>query len=185
MSLIFLEKVKQNQFAFEKKVKDIAASIGFNPNWLMALMNSESAGTFSPSILNFAGSGAIGLIQFMPATAVYLGTTTTALGKMTAVEQLDWVEKYIRVTMRDRKITVIEDYDDLYFMIFYPAAMGKPDTWAFPARIYHQNKGVDMNFDGTITVADFKAFIQRKIPASMWLTFMNKDTKKKPNSLLS
>src|SRR5690349_9048276 len=113
MSLIFLEKVKENQSAFAKKVEQIGKELNFNPNWLMALMNSESAGTFSPSILNFAGSGAVGLIQFMPKTAIYLGTTVEKLAKMSNVEQLDWVKKYIVTTMRDRKITVIEDYDDL------------------------------------------------------------------------
>jgi hypothetical protein len=185
MSLIFLEKVKENQRAFAKKVEQIGKELDFNPNWLMALMNSESAGTFSPSILNFAGSGAVGLIQFMPKTAIYLGTTVEQLAKMTNLEQLDWVKKYIVVTMRDRKIMKVEDYDDLYFMIFYPAAIGKPDTWVFPDQIYAQNKGIDMNRNGQITVAEFREFIKRKIPLHLFLTFMNNDTKKKPNSLLS
>jgi len=172
MSLIFIDKVKADKDRFALRVKAIADNIGFNPNWLMALMNSESAGTFSSSIKNFAGSGAVGLIQIMPATAHYLGTTTERLAKMSALEQLDWVEKYIKITMRDRKITAINDYVDLYFMIFYPAAMGKPDDWQFPQKIYPQNSGVDMNRDGKLTVKDFKEFVKRKIPAHLYAVYM-------------
>jgi len=184
MSLLFLEKVKVNQSEFEKKVIQIGKELKFNPNWLMALMHSESAGTFRPDILNFAGSGAVGLIQFMPKTAIYLGTTVEKLAKMSNVEQLDWVKKYIQVTMRDRKITVIEDYDDLYFMIFYPSAIGKPNEWAFPDQIYAQNKGIDANKNGIITVAEFREFIKKKIPLHLFLAFMSKDTKKKPDLFL-
>lgn len=41
----------------------------------MAAMAFESGETFSPSIKNAAGSGAVGLIQFMPSTAKALGTS--------------------------------------------------------------------------------------------------------------
>lgn len=44
--------------------------------------------------VNAPGSGAIGLIQFMPSTAKGLGTSTSALKQMTAVDQLAYVEKY-------------------------------------------------------------------------------------------
>ncbi len=128
MNLLFIEKVKENREAFAAKVVAISARLQINPNWLMALINSESAGSFSPSILNGAGSGAVGLIQFMPATARSLGTTTEALASMSNVEQLDWVEKYIRYTMGYLGVKQLADYDDLYFLIFYPAAIGKPDT---------------------------------------------------------
>jgi soluble lytic murein transglycosylase-like protein len=181
MSLIFIEKVKDNREAFTAKVIAISSRVNINPNWLMALINSESAGTFSPSILNGAGSGAVGLIQFMPATARSLGTSTEALARMSNVEQLDWVEKYIKYTMGYLRVKQLADYDDLYFLIFYPAAIGKPDNWAFPQTIYRQNAGVDMDKDGVITVADFKEFIRRKIPTLLQLEFLGQSTKKKPS----
>ena len=80
--------------AFRSRVVEICTNLGSDPNWLMACMAFESAHSFSPSIVNKAGSGAIGLIQFMPATANALGTTTEHLATMTAVQQLDYVEKY-------------------------------------------------------------------------------------------
>jgi hypothetical protein len=58
----------------------------------MAAMAFETGETFSPSIKNKA-SGATGLIQFMRSTAKGSGTTTAALAEMTAVDQLDFVEK--------------------------------------------------------------------------------------------
>ena len=38
----------------------------------MAVMSFETGGTFDPGIRNAAGSGATGLIQFMPSTAAGL-----------------------------------------------------------------------------------------------------------------
>ena len=63
---------------------------------LMACMAFESGETFSPSIKNAAGSGATGLIQFMPSTAVGLDTTTAQLAQMTATEQLEYVRRYFK-----------------------------------------------------------------------------------------
>ena len=74
---------------FRAKVRSVAAQLKINPDWLMAIMAFETGGTFSPSVQNAAGSSATGLIQFTSATAVGLGTTTAALARMTAVEQLD------------------------------------------------------------------------------------------------
>jgi hypothetical protein len=173
--LIFIEKVTSNREAFATKVKAIARRLGFNPNWLMALMNSETGGTFRPDTYNLAGSGAVGLIQFMPSTAQWLGTSTAALAKISNVEQLDWVEKYIVKWLERFGMRTVQDYNDLYLMIFYPAAIGKPDGWAFPSSIYSQNKGMDMNKDGIITIADFNAFIRKMIPANRLIEFTGKN----------
>ena len=67
----------------------------------MACMAWESGETFSPTIRNGAGSSMIGLIHFMPTTAKSLGTSTEALSKMTAVEQLDYVENTLNLTKED------------------------------------------------------------------------------------
>jgi hypothetical protein len=173
--LIFIEKVTSNREAFATKVKAIARRLGFNPNWLMALMNSETGGTFRSDTYNLAGSGAVGLIQFMPSTAQWLGTSTAALASMSNVEQLDWVEKYIVQWLQRFDMSTVQNYNDLYLMIFYPVAIGKPDGWAFPSSIYSQNKGMDMNKDGVITIADFKAFIRKMIPANRLIEFTGKN----------
>lgn len=171
MPLLFIEKVKFNQNAFASKVKEIAKKYNINPNWLMGVMNSESAGTFSPSKYNEAGSGAVGLIQFMPRTAKYIGTTTDALAKMSNIEQLVWVDKYIAKQLHDFKIAQIKDFDDLYLLVFYPKAIGEPKDWAFPSSIYKQNKGIDIDKDGSITISDFRKWIRKNIPTARLIEF--------------
>lgn len=157
MSLIFIEKVKINQTAFANKVSQIASLLVVNPDWLMIIMNFESAGTFSPSIPNGLGSGGVGLIQFMPATARSLGTTTADLAKMSNVQQLEYVYKYFRP-----KAGQYKSGEDLYLYTFFPMAVGKPDDFVFQttklkaATIAHQNPSLDLNKDGVITIGEWK-----------------------------
>ena len=47
----------------------MAGRLGISEADLMAVMSFETGGTFNPNIRNAAGSGATGLIQFMPSTA--------------------------------------------------------------------------------------------------------------------
>ena len=164
--LLFEEKVTQNRTAFIARVKQLAKTFNANPNWFMALFNSETGGTFKADTYNRSGSGAVGLIQFMPRTAQDLGATTSFLASLSNVAQLDWVEKYIRRQLVNIGLMAIKDYDDLYLLVFYPVAVGKPDAYTIPLSGigYRQNAGIDVNKDGVITVADFKAFIRSKIP---------------------
>ena len=164
--LLFEEKVTQNRTAFIARVKQLAKTFNANPNWFMALFNSETGGTFKADTYNRSGSGAVGLIQFMPRTAQDLGATTSFLASLSNVAQLDWVEKYIRRQLANIGLMAIKDYDDLYLLVFYPVAVGKPDAYTIPLSGigYRQNAGIDVNKDGVITVADFKAFIRSKIP---------------------
>jgi len=79
---------------FIEKVKQVAASLKFNPVDLLAFMNLESARTFDPAITN--NLGYTGLIQFGAAAASDLGTTTAALRQLSRVQQMDYVETYFR-----------------------------------------------------------------------------------------
>lgn len=178
MSLLFLDKVSENQQEFGEKVKDIARGLRIHPDWLMALMWSESK--LNPYARNLAGSSAVGLIQWTSSTANTIGTTTAQLLNMSNVEQLDWVERYLLYAMSITKVSKIKDYDDLYLLVFYPAAIGKGDAWVFPSNVYRQNAGMDINKDGQLSIADFKAFIRNKIPAEYLKDFTtpNKDKKR-------
>lgn len=137
---------------FAAKATSIAEQLRMSPGHLMAAMAFETGETFSPSVENRAGSGAVGLLQFMPSTARALGTTTEKLTKMTAVEQLDYVEKYLhRFT---GKLNTIED---AYSAVLLPKLVGKPaDTVAFKKGTvaYRQNSSLDANNDGIITKAE-------------------------------
>lgn len=138
--------------AFAKRVVEISDNLWIQPEYLMKVMSFESGGTLDPSITNGAGSGATGLIQFMPSTAVNLGTTTAKLAKMTAVEQLDYVEKFF-LSKKD----TLKTLEDVYLAVFSPAFIGKSlsyvaySTWS---AAYTQNKWFDTNKDGKMTVEE-------------------------------
>lgn len=144
-TLVWGARVDQD---FRVKVREVAGNLGFDPTWLMGVMGFETGYTFSPSERNRV-SGATGLIQFMPDTAVGLGTTTTKLARMTAVEQLDWVQKYYE-PYKSR----VRNLGDAYMAVLWPGAIGKPDNyvmWRAGSIQYNQNSGLDINHNGEIT----------------------------------
>lgn len=124
----------------------------FDPNNLMAAMGFETGRTFSASVKNAAGSGATGLIQFMPSTAQDLGTTTAKLAQMTPEDQLNFVYKYFVKVIKARGPVV--SLEDTYMAILLPSAVGKPNSHALftgNGVSYRQNSGLDTNKDGTVT----------------------------------
>ena len=145
---------------FKSKVINISNRLGVSADYLMSCMAFETGETFSPSIKNAAGSGAVGLIQFMPFTATSLGTTIAALSSMTAVDQLDFVEKYFSPYKG-----TLHTLDDVYLAILYPAAIGKsPNATLFQkgTLVYQENRGFDKNGDGIITPAEVSAKVKAK-----------------------
>lgn len=147
--------------AFRRRLVGIADDLGCDPNHLMAAMAFETGESFSPSVRNAAGSGATGLIQFMPATATLLGTTTGELARLTAEAQLEYVAKYFRPYRR--RLTTLED---VYMAILWPAAIGKPNDHVLfrsPTRAYTQNRGLDRNNDGRVTKGEAAAKVSAKL----------------------
>lgn len=138
---------------FRARVVETAVALHIDPSWLMACMAFESARTFSPSIRNGAGSGAVGLIQFMPQTCATFGLTVEDMAAMTDVDQLSYVRLYF-----EPWVGRLHNLGDVYGAILWPAMIGKPPSWPVfrkddqkhPAR-YLQNRGLDFNHDGEIT----------------------------------
>jgi hypothetical protein len=177
--LIYENKVPiAYRLAFVAKVMQVSARLGINPNWLMAIMYFESAGTFLASITN--SIGATGLIQFMPATAKGLGTTTAALRQMSAVEQLDWVEKYYKQNYKYLRITAASSYVDTYLITFFPAAVNKGLDFVIQTKnlsaalIAKQNPIFDTNKDGKLTVREVQEVMLKKLPAEWAKEFVKK-----------
>lgn len=140
---------------FKAALEKTASNLGVNPNDLLQIMKRESG--VDPHRVNPRG-GATGLIQFVPKTARDLGTTTYALGRMSAVEQMAYVEKYYKNLGVKPGATL----DDLYMYTFYPKAVGKKDSDVVLRRGqdgYANNARLDQNKDGIITVADVKNFL--------------------------
>ena len=134
---------------FKAKVIEISKGLKTEPKVLMAIMAFESGKTFSPSVKNAEGSGATGLIQFMPETAKNLGTTTEKLEKMAVSEQLDYVQKYFE----DYK-GKLNSTSDAYMAVLWPKAVGQADDYILfsdGSNAYKQNKGLDRDGDGNIT----------------------------------
>lgn len=151
---------------FMAKLSQVSTSLGIDPNWLLAVMYKESR---LKSTAYNAQSGATGLIQFLPNTASGLGTTTSALRKMSATQQLDYVYKYLS-TWKGKMKSVI----DVYLAVFYPAAVGHPDNWVIGSQVSQANaekiasrNPAISNGKPTITKADFKQYVTRDLPADL------------------
>jgi hypothetical protein len=147
--------------AFVNKVKSIAKDLRIDPNWLMAVMKSESG--LSHSITN--SMGCVGLIQFCPGGGLTaFGQTVASMQAMGGVAQLDLVHKYF-MPYRGR----IKSAEDLYLITFYPYALGKPDSYVFGSEqsqayarsVKSWNPPFDLNGDGVITMAEFKQWARR------------------------
>ena len=139
-------------------------------SWLMACMAFETGRTFSPSIRN-PSSSATGLIQFMDGTARGLGTSTAALARLTAVGQLNWVERYF-LPYAHR----ISGLDDMYMAILWPKAVGKaPDhvLWRKGLPAYVANRGLDLDKNGAVTKQEAAAKVRQHhaegmLPGNVW-----------------
>ena len=150
---------------FRVRTAENCRALGVDPSWLMACMAFESGCSFRADARNAAGSGAVGLIQFMPQTAAALGTTSEALAAMTAEEQLDYVRRYFQPNAGK-----LRSLGDLYMAILWPAAIGLPDDWvlfdsadpAHPAR-YVQNAGLDLDRNGRITRGEACARVKARL----------------------
>jgi hypothetical protein len=136
---------------FRDRVLWIGEQLGLDPSDLMSCMAWESGRSFRADVRNMAGSGATGLIQFMPSTARGMGTTTDALAAMTPEDQLKFVYRYFE-PFRGK----LNSLDDIYMAILWPAAVGKPASHAlFTGGVaYRQNAGLDIDRDGVVTKAE-------------------------------
>lgn len=156
--LIFGDKLTAEE---QQKVRDVAASLGADPNDLMAVMAAETGGTFDPA--ERAGKdGAVGLIQFtnIAITEMNKGVprdqrlTKEALEQMSFTEQMDHVQSYMQKMMDRYNGPSNPDRGDLYAAVFSPALVDNSDTariYGGNSEAYLANKSLDTNRDGFIT----------------------------------
>lgn len=149
---------------FIDKVKEVSSALLIKPEWLMITMAIETAKTFSSSIQN-PSTKATGLIQFMPKTAIYLGTTVEELKKMDRVSQMNYVIRYLFPYKGKMK-----SLEDVYLSVFYPAAVGKPDDYIFgltsdmQKKIAIQNPAYDRNKDMKVQKWEVREAIMKFVP---------------------
>jgi len=170
--MIFENQIKTDRREFLNKVTLICGNLQIPiPDWLMFVMWFETAHTLDHTIVNFQRGDnpdpnircykrASGAIQFMPRTAISLGITNYDLIHMSFIEQLDYVEKYLKPYKGK-----YHSFVDLYLAIFYPVMVGKPDTYTIKSDIIaKQNPIFDVNNDLDITKKEIKIILRNSIP---------------------
>ncbi len=151
------------------KVVEVCNRLGFNPNWLLAVMFFETGRTFSPSKRNSIGS--VGLIQF---TRDKKGVEYKTIGgkkymlddlaKMSFIEQMDVVEAYYKEA---KGIKPVKSFIDCYLVTFFPAALGKPSDYLLATKylsaelIATQNPAFDINKDKKILKHEVEDYFRK------------------------
>ncbi|WP_160138247.1 L,D-transpeptidase [Chryseobacterium sp. c4a] len=159
---------------FRKKVVQIAKRLGKDPNLLMAGMALETGRTFSPT----AGKGKnyVGLIQFGDSAAESVGTTRADLLKMTAIQQLDYVEKYLA-----KKKDKINTLTDFYLSILMPVDVGRGNQ---PNHVVFDNQyPLVYNKNGKLTdLSKSRHYGYRQNPSFLYEGKIHKNIKVKKSS---
>ena len=154
---------------FRKKVVAIAKDLWPNnhknmANNLMAIFAWETGNTFKPDVPNRKGSGATGLIQFLPERATeYFGKYTLEtvpnyfnskdkslhnlprvkeFAQMKAEDQLDYVKKYFD-NLKNKKL----EFVDLYLKVLFPVSSEKPEHFVFGLEKYRNEIGLPTDTD--------------------------------------
>jgi LysM repeat protein len=107
---------------FRQKLQQVANALGVETRVLLGIMKHETGNTLSPQAKAPGKHGAVGLIQFIPKTARELGTSTEALAKMSATQQLDYVYRFYKSV----GVKPGMDIGDMYMCTFMPAYVHKP-----------------------------------------------------------
>lgn len=148
--------------AFKTKVIAIAADLQIDPDWLMAIMNFESGGTFSSDIQNRGGSHFYGLIQAgVPLITGAFGLSVKDYRALDPVDQLDYVKQYFEPYAGRMKTL-----SDAYMVVLWPRAVGQAETFVLfqdPTKAYQQNKGLDADKDKKVTKAEATAAVQKSL----------------------
>jgi hypothetical protein len=172
-TLLAVKGLETTSGAFKRGVVDMSRRLGANPDFMDAVMAFETGYEFTASKRN-PKSKAVGLIQFTKVAADELGTTRDALGELSAIQQLRWVEKYFRLYNRHRQLNTSESYGNLanhYLIVFAPVGVNKPADYVLYAaardgKKYSQNARLDTSGDGTITVREAVAHVAGIVAAA-------------------
>jgi hypothetical protein len=151
--------------AFLARVDALASKLGSNRLDLLACMHFETGGTMSPSIQNKL-SRATGLIQFIPSVARELGTTVEDLAKMTRVQQMEYVDRYMTRYLKNVYKVTTPTLEDMYMTILWPRAVGKPNSYVLFSRgsVEYAQNPLDLDRDGNVTKAEAASKVVARKP---------------------
>lgn len=157
---------------FLNKVKDVAKNLNCDYKDLLAVMNSESG--INPTAWN--GNTAVGLIQFTDLSITELNRvhglnlTKEKIANMPAMEQLDLVEKYLKIAKSYKFSSNARlSAADLYAITFLP---GRADREVLCTKGERNSKGQLLNYyesnpldkdgDNKITKSDLEKHLAGK-----------------------
>lgn len=148
VELIAAPGIETTSDVFRTKLVRHAAELGLDPDFIATTISFESR--FDPQAIN-PHSGASGLIQWLPK---YAPVPLAELRAMSAEDQLDLVRDHYAKHKSLRRPC------DYYLAVFSPAFIGRAldsVTYSDPEKAYRQNKGLDRNKDGAITIGEICA----------------------------
>ena len=157
---------------FLNKVKEVAKSLNCDYKDLLAVMNSESG--LNPKTWN--GKTAVGLIQFTDDSIKELNRvhglnlTKDKIAKMSAIEQLDLVEKYLKIAKSYTfKANERLSAGDLYAITFLPGRANREVLCTKGERNsngqllnYYESNPLDLDGDNKITKSDLEKHLSKK-----------------------
>lgn len=162
--ILRLSTMKAGSVVKRSDVEPMAERHGWNANAIYSVIMSESGG--KPTAKNKRG-GAVGLLQFMPATLRGMGLTSADVLAMNASDQLALVERWF-VGSPLRKNASPGEY---YAVVFLPGRYasrvprkGDAEGVVLTERgeqYYDWNPLLDTNQDGKITVGDLTERLKR------------------------
>ena len=151
---------------FLDEVQRVSEKYEINPADLVGLMASESS--LDPKADNGTH---VGLIQFSADRAKELGTTQEELVKMSRAQQMKFVEKYFDIVNLPKGASKGE----LYTSVFMPQYTDRGTDFELSTKfdkfsdgepgnpsVYADNKGLDADDDGFITVGEMGSRITKK-----------------------
>jgi hypothetical protein len=161
----------------------LALDLDVDPEWIAVVMYSESA--LRPDACfawNCTSTAARGLIQFLPSTLKSMfGMSDASIADFpnwSVERQLPYVARYLWSNVKYAKRTP-NSAGAIYQGVFYPAsyANGSNPTSvivATPNVAYTQNKALDTDGNGTITVGDLEAHLNVVRKASAYQAFVTR-----------
>ncbi|MGB1243463.1 MAG: lytic transglycosylase domain-containing protein, partial [Chitinophagales bacterium] len=151
--------------SFEAKIRTISEKLQIAPEWLMAVIHTESR--FDRCAFNQAGSKAIGLLQWMPRTIREYGIEVEDLEECSDLQQLEYVYQYFN--KMKRLAGTYNSLTDLYLAVLYPKALKRSGNknyslYSYPSKAYELNEGLDLNQDGRVTIGDIEEKLLVRYP---------------------
>lgn len=171
--LLYIEKIPVAiRSTFAQKVGSIASFLGIHPNWLMQVMWAESK--LKADAANRQGKDkhlvAAGLLQFTEGSGIVKAGKVPSIKHILTLPMLSQLElvKWYFTPYKGK----MQSYYDVYAATFFPAMIGKSDSWVLQSNnlsaqtIAKQNPAVSKG-KSHITVADFKRYTVSLVPTSI------------------